>query len=125
MALSQSQSFKSLYYILLLKSFLIWAFTLAVCLLIVGFPLIILMVTIGALATVVLQSLMPISSVLVVAGSILGFNLFSILLGAAALTLKGIHPQDVSWLGWLNGDADSRQSSVYASCPLTCAVASH
>jgi hypothetical protein len=122
MALSQSQSFKSLYYVLLLKSFLIWTFTLAVCLLIVGFPLIILMVTIGSLMAVVLQSIMPVSAVLVVAGSLLGFNLGGILLGAAILTLKGVHPQEASWLTWLNGEADASNTSVYASCPLTCGI---
>lgn len=122
MALSQSQSFKSLYYILVLKSFLIWTFTLAVCLLIVGFPLIILMVTIGSLMAVVLQSIMPVSAVLVVAGSLLGFNLLGILIGAAVLTLKGVHPQEATWLTWLNGTADSSNTSVYASCPLTCDV---
>ena len=124
MALSQSQSFKSLYYILVLKSFLIWTFTLAVCLLIIGFPLIILMVTIGSLMAVVLQSIMPVSAVLVVAGSLLGFNLLGILIGAAILTLKGVHPQEATWLTWLNGTADSDNTSVYASCPLTCDVRS-
>ncbi len=122
MTLSQSQSFKNIYYITLIKSFLIWAFALTVCLLIIGFPLIILMVTIGSLLAVVLQSVLPVSAVLVVAGSILGFNLLGIMLGAAILTFKGVNPQDVSWLRWLHGEADPRHTSVYASCPLTCDV---
>jgi hypothetical protein len=122
MALSQSQSIRSFYYILMLKSFLIWTFTLAVCLLIIGFPLVILMVTIGALLSVVLQSVMPVSAVLVVAGSILGINLLVVMMGAAALTLKGVHPQEVTWLRWLHGEENPSHTSVYASCPLTCAL---
>ncbi|MFM7447762.1 MAG: hypothetical protein ACKO24_04085 [Leptolyngbyaceae cyanobacterium] len=122
MALVHSQSYRRFYYLVMLKSFLIWAFTLGVCLLIIGFPLVILMVTIGALLSVVLQSVMPASAVLVVAGSLLGINLFGILFGAALLTLKGIHPDEVSWLRWLSGDADPSNQTVYASCPLTCSI---
>ena len=122
MALSQSPSFKSFYYILMMKSFLIWTFTLAVCLLIIGFPLVILMVTIGSLLAVTLQSVMPVSAVLVVAGSILGLNLLAVILGAAILTLKGVYPQEVDWLRWLHGDENPPNTSVYAACPLTCGV---
>jgi len=122
MTLSQSQSFKDAYYILAIKSFLIWTFALTVCLLIIGFPLIILMVTIGSLLAVVLQAVLPVSAVLVVAGSILSFNILGILLGAAVLTLKGVHPQDLSWFRWLHGEANPRHTSVYAACPLTCDV---
>ncbi|MBW4579293.1 MAG: hypothetical protein KME42_06940 [Tildeniella nuda ZEHNDER 1965/U140] len=122
MTLSQSQSFKNVYYILAIKSFLIWAFTLTVCLLVIGFPLIMLMVTIGSLVAVVLQSVLPVSAVLVVASTILGFNLLGIVLGAAVLTVKGIHPQEVSWLRWLNGEANPSHTSVYAACPLTCDI---
>jgi len=122
MAFSQSQSFRRFYYLVMLKSFLIWAFTLTVCLLVIGFPLIILMVTIGSLLAVVLQSVLPVSAVLVVAGSLLGVNLLSIMLGAAMLTLKGVHPQEVHWLRWLHGEEDPNHTSVYASCPLTCNI---
>jgi hypothetical protein len=125
MALSHSQSLSKYYYLVMLKSFLIWAFTLTVCLLIIGFPLIILMVTIGSLLAIVLQSIMPVSAVLVVAGTILGINLFAIFVGAGALTLKGIHPQEVNWLRWLHGEADPRHTSIYASCPLTCDIQHH
>lgn len=122
MTLSQSQSFKNVYYILAIKSFLIWAFALTVCLLVIGFPLIMLMVTIGSLLAVVLQSVLPVSAVLVVGSTILGFNLLGIMLGAAVLTVKGIHPQEVSWLRWLNGEADPSHTSIYAACPLTCDI---
>jgi hypothetical protein len=122
MALSQSQSFKRVYYLLMLRSFLIWTFTLTVCLLIIGFPLIILMVTVGSLAAIVLQSVMPFSGVLVVAGSLLTINILGILLGAAILTIKGTHPQEVDWLRWLHGETDIATTSVYAACPLTCDI---
>jgi hypothetical protein len=122
MTLSQSQSFRNTYYIVALKSFLIWTFALTVCLLIIGFPLIIMMVTIGSLLAVVLQSVLPVSAVLVVAGSILSFNVLGIMLAAAVLTLKGVHPQDLTWFRWLHGEANPRHTSMYAACPLTCEV---
>ncbi|MGK7939596.1 MAG: hypothetical protein AB4062_05490 [Crocosphaera sp.] len=105
------------------KSFLVWSFTLTVCFLVVGFPLVVLMATFGALASVVLQSVLPVSAVLLVVGSLIGVNLLGIFLGAALLTIKGIHPQDVHWLRWLHGEATPSHTSVYAACPLTCNVA--
>ena len=122
MTLSQSESYKTVYYWLMLKSFLVWTFTLAVCLLIVGFPLVILMVTVGSLLAISLQSIMPVSAVLVVAGSLFGLNIAAIMIGAASLTLNGIHPEEVDWLRWLHGEANPNHTSVYASCPLTCDV---
>lgn len=106
-----------------LKSFLVWTFTLAVCLLVVGFPLIVLMVTVGALLAITLQSVLPVSAVLLVAGSLIGINVLAVIVGAAALTFKGVHPQDVRWLNWLHGEPDLLHTSVYAACPLTCDIA--
>ena len=120
MELAPRQSWGRGHALAIIKSFLIWTFTLTVCLLVVGFPLVVLMMTVGALAAIVLQSVLPVSSVLVVAGSILGGNLLAVIVGAAILTLKGIHPQEVSWLRWLHGDASPLYTSVYAACPLTC-----
>jgi hypothetical protein len=114
---NQSNSFA------IVKSFLIWSFTLAVCLLVVGFPLIVLMVTGGVLLTIILQSVLPMSAVLLVAGTIVGGNLLAVIVGAAVLTLRGIHPQQVRWLSWLHGEASPVHASVYASCPLTCELA--
>ncbi|MEM8677570.1 MAG: hypothetical protein AAGF83_27480 [Cyanobacteria bacterium P01_G01_bin.67] len=104
----------------LIKSFLVWSFTLTVCLLVVGFPVGALVVTIGLLATVILQTVLPASAVLLVTGSIFALNIAIVLLGAAALSLKGIHPEEVSWLNWLHGSKDLLNAPVYASCPLTC-----
>lgn len=109
-------------YLVTLKSFLLWTFTLIVCLLVVGFPLVVLMVTIGSLATIVLQSVMPMSAVLLVAGGLVGINLLAVIVGAAVLTFKGIHPQQVTWLSWLHGEAKPVHASVYAACPLTCSL---
>lgn len=122
MALAQSSSLGNTYFLFLLKSFLIWTFTLAVCLLVVGFPLVVLMATFGSLLSIVLQSVMPVSAVLLVAGSLIGFNILAVIAGAAILTFKGVHPKEVVWLNWLHGEADTTHTSVYAACPLTCDV---
>ena len=122
MALAQSHSFRNVYGLLMVKSFLLWVFTLIVCLLVVGFPLVILMVTVGSLLAVILQSVVPMSSVLLVAGGIIGLNILAIIFAAAMLTLKGVHPDQVTWLRWLQGEDNPRNTSVYASCPLTCAI---
>ncbi|WP_013322404.1 hypothetical protein [Gloeothece verrucosa] len=122
MELTQRNNWDKGYWLATIKSFLIWSFTLTVCLLVVGFPLVVLMATIGALSAVVLQSVLPISSVLLVAGSIIGANLLAVIIGAAALTMKGIHPQEVSWLRWLHGEETPSHSAIYASCPLTCGL---
>ncbi|MEB3174811.1 MAG: hypothetical protein VKN60_06440 [Cyanobacteriota bacterium] len=103
-----------------LKSFSVWTVTLAVCGLVVGFPLVVLMATLGVLATLVLQFVLPLSAVVLVTGLLLGGNALAVLLGAALLTLKGVRPQDVSWLSWLQEDNRPSHQSVFAACPLTC-----
>ena len=105
------------------NSFLIWSFVLIVCFLVVGFPLVFLLTTIGVLMTIVLQGLIPISSVFLVGSSLISFSLLIMFVSAAALTIKGIRPQDVTWLSWLHGDAELHYDRVYASCPLTCSIA--
>jgi hypothetical protein len=123
MQLTTREGLTKSYSLVMVKSFLIWTFTLAVCLLVVGFPLIVLMVTVGALLAITLQSVLPVSAVLLVAGILIGANVFAVLTGAAVLTIKGIHPQEVRWLNWLHGDPDPLHTSVYAACPLTCDLA--
>ena len=120
MELTQNSSLGKLYSLSMIKSFLIWTFTLAVCLLVVGFPLVVLMVTVGALLAIALQSILPVSAVLLVAGVLIGVNVLAVVVGAAVLTAKGIHPHQVRWLNWLHGEADALNTSVYAACPLTC-----
>ena len=120
MAQAQSSSPENTYFLFKIKSFLIWTFTLAVCLLVVGFPLVVLMATIASLLSIVLHSVMPVSSVLLVVGTLIAFNVLAVVGGAGVLTLKGIHPKEVRWLDWLHDEAANLHTSVYASCPLTC-----
>lgn len=122
MALTKSQNLVTVSSLALIKSFLIWTFTLSVCLLVVGFPIVMLMVVIGSLLSIALQSVMPVSAVLLVAGGLIGANILAVMAGAALLSLKGVHPHEVSWLTWLRGEADLSHTSVYASCPLTCDI---
>ncbi|MBF2005499.1 hypothetical protein ACF3DV_30735 [Chlorogloeopsis fritschii PCC 9212] len=122
MTLSQTSDFGKSYSLLMLKSFLIWSFTLAVCLLVVGFPLVVLMATVGCLLSIVLQSVMPVSAVLLVAGGLILFNVLAVVIGAGVLTAKGIHPKEVKWLSWLHGETEEMQKTVYAACPLTCDI---
>lgn len=120
MQLTEKNTWHQVETLVVLKSFLIWSFTLTVCLLVIGFPLIVLMMTVGALLAVILHSVLPVSSVLLVAGSMISLNVLAVFVGAGLLTAKGIHPQEVSWLRWLHGEDKPANTSVYASCPLTC-----
>lgn len=120
MLLSQAPDSRRMSLVLLVKSFLIWTFTLTVCWLVVGFPVVVLMVTFGSLVAIALQAVLPMSAVVLVAGGILSANVLAILAGSAVLTLKGIHPHQISWLRWLNGQANPEHATVYAACPLTC-----
>lgn len=123
MQLTHSSGLGKTYSLAMIKNFLIWTFTLAVCLLVVGFPLIVLMVTVGALSVLVLQAVLPVSAVLLVSSGLIGFNVLAVLVGATILTFKGVNPQEVHWLHWLHGDESPLHTSVYAACPLTCNVA--
>jgi hypothetical protein len=122
MVSAQSSNLGKTYSLLMIKSFLIWTFTLAVCLLVVGFPLVVFMATVGCLLSIILQSVMPVSAVLLVAGALIMFNVMAVVLAAGVLTIKGIHPSEVKWLSWLHGEADQMQATVYAACPLTCEI---
>lgn len=122
MQITNQESWKNSYFIGVIKSFLLWSFTLTVCFLVVGFPIVVVIMTVGALSALVLQSVLPASAVVLVAGSILGGTVLAIALCSIGLTLKGIHPQDVRWLSWLHGDDKPVNNSIYASCPLTCSL---
>ncbi|AUB34565.1 hypothetical protein COO91_00392 [Nostoc flagelliforme CCNUN1] len=122
MVSAQSSNLGKTYSLLMIKSFLIWTFTLAVCLLVVGFPLVVLMATVGCLLSIILQSVMPVSAVLLVAGALIMFNVMAVVLAAGVLTVKGVHPSEIKWLSWLHGEADQMQATVYAACPLTCEI---
>lgn len=123
MTLSQSQVFNSQPdYGQMLKSFFLWTGVLTVCLLIIGFPVGILIVTIGSLLALVLHSVIPGMGLVLVAGAVVGIQLVGVLIGAAILTVKGLNPKDVSWLPWLRGEDNPKHESTYAACPLTCEI---
>jgi hypothetical protein len=122
MALARSQSLGNFYFLFALKSFLIWTFTLTVCMIVLGFPVLVLVVSIGALLAMTLHAIVPAAGVLLATLSMLGIHVLGIMLAAAFLTAQGIHPQEVEWLRWLHGEENPLHTSVYASCPLTCDI---
>lgn len=122
MQVSNQGSWHDSYLFSMTKSFLIWSFTLTVCFLVVGFPLVVILMTVGVLAAVVLQSVIPTTAIVLVSSSILGVTLLCILLSSIILTVKGIHPNEVKWLGWLQDNDKVSRSALYASCPLTCGI---
>ncbi len=122
MQLTQNRAIPKSRYVAIAKSFTIWCFALTVTLLVVGFPLVVLMATIGALLSITLHPILPVSAVLLVAGGTIALNILAVICGAAVLTLKGIHPHEVRWLSWLHGDANPVSTTTYATCPLTCDI---
>lgn len=124
MQVSQGNSWINSYLFAMTKSFLIWTFTLTVCFLVVGFPVVVILMTVGVLGAIVLQSILPASAILLVSGGILGVTTVAIVISSLFLTIKGIRPDEVQWLGWLHySDKDKvNQNSIYASCPLTCGI---
>lgn len=122
MIVSESKTLNKLTVLSTVKSFLIWAILLEVCFLVVGFPLVTLIIAGAAVVAVALQSVMAASAVLWVVSVVVGTNLLAVLFTAASLSLKGIHPHEVSWLGWLAQDNMSQNTPRYPACPLTCAL---
>ena len=122
MQLTQNRAIHKSRYVAIAKSFLIWSFALTVTLLVVGFPLVVLMATVGALLSITLHPILPVSAVLLVAGGTIALNILAVIVGAAVLTAKGIHPHEVRWLSWLHGDANPVSTTTYATCPLTCDI---
>jgi hypothetical protein len=120
MTLAKADRFQEQQLLMTVKSFLIWTFVLTVCWLVVGFPLVFLILTIGSLFAISLQAILPMSAVFIVAGGIICANVLAILVASGVLAAKGIHPHQVSWLRWHSGNSAPRQKSVYAACPLTC-----
>ncbi|GAP98451.1 hypothetical protein [Leptolyngbya sp. NIES-2104] len=123
MTLANSQSLENSAILFNLKSFSVWVFTLTVCMIVVGFPMFILVVSLSALAAFVLDAILPFSSILFVSALVIGVHAFGIMFASAWLTSKGIHPQEVEMFRWLNGKENPLHTSVYASCPLTCEIA--
>jgi hypothetical protein len=106
----------------LVKSFSIWTFTILICYLIVGFPVFFLMVFIASLLATALQPILATSAALWVAGGFISLHLLAMMGGAAMLTARGIHPENVSWLNWAESKSSLQYSIAYPACPLTCAL---
>lgn len=122
MTLSTSQVMDRPDYVLMLRSFVLWTGILTVCLLIIGFPVGILIVAIGSVLAMVLHAMLPGLGIVLVAASFIGVQLMGVMVAAAFLAIKGVHPQEVNWLRWMHGEADPKNQSQYAACPLTCAI---
>lgn len=121
MQISNQGSWQNNYLLAMAKSFFIWTLTLTVCFLVVGFPVVVILMTIGVLAAIVLQSVLPASAILLVSAGILGGTAILIMLSSVLLTIKGVNPEEVKWLGWLR-EEPLNSNPVYASCPLTCNI---
>lgn len=122
MAFSESQALNQNDYSSIAKSFLLWTGILTVCLLIIGFPVGIVIVAVGSMLAMVLHAVMPGFGIVLVAASFIAVQLIGVMIVAAMLAMKGVHPKDVSWMRWVNGQADPKHESQYAACPLTCAI---
>lgn len=122
MTVAQTQVIRHPNYGLMLKSFLLWTGILTVCLLIIGFPIGILIVTVGSVMAMMLHAVLPGVGIWLVAGSFIAVQIVGVMIVAAMLTLQGKHPKDVSWMPWVRGEADPKHESTYAACPLTCDV---
>lgn len=122
MTLANSQSLENSAILFSLKSFSVWVFTLTVCMIVIGFPMFILVVSLSALAAFVLNAILPFSSILFVCAIVIGVHAIGIMSASAWLTAKGIHPQEVEFFRWLNGKENPLHTSVFASCPLTCEI---
>jgi hypothetical protein len=122
MTLATTQSSKGLHLFSTAKSILIWSFALTVCMIVIGFPMFVLMVSLASLLAFTLHAIMPVSAVLFIAVGFVSLHVVGILAASTFLTLKGIYPQDVDWLRWLHGQENPQDTVVYASCPLTCEI---
>ena len=122
MAIARTENIERSAFFFIAKSFLVWMLILEVCFLVIGFPVVTLIVAGASILAIALQPILPASAVLLVASFLVGANLLAVLLISAVLTAKGIHPQEVSWLGWLNQEPDPLETPIYAACPLTCSI---
>jgi hypothetical protein len=104
------------------KNILIWSFVLAVCMIVVGFPILLLVVAVGSLLAFALHAFMPLTAMLYTVVAFVGVHILGILGVSTFLTLKGVYPQEIDWMNWLRGQENPMNTAVYASCPLTCDI---
>ncbi|PZD75431.1 hypothetical protein C1752_00526 [Acaryochloris thomasi RCC1774] len=118
MTLAQLLPPPRLLFVDLIQRFCIWTFSLTVCWLVVGFPVVALLVIGTSLVAISLQAVLPFSTIMVVGGGVLAANVTFLIVGAALLTAWGVHPRQLSGVGWPKSLA--QEPVVFASCPLTC-----
>jgi hypothetical protein len=122
MALAKSQYAGNLSFMAAVKSVLIWSFVLAVCMIVIGFPILVLVVSVASLLAITLHSILPAGAILMTVVGFIGVHVLGILGVSTFLTLRGVHPQDFNWMMWLRGQENPENTPVYASCPLTCDI---
>jgi hypothetical protein len=122
MTLARSQNVGGVSFLSSVQSVLIWSFVLAVCMIVIGFPVFLLVVSVASLLAVTLHAILPMSAILLTVSALIGIHLIGILAVATFLTAKGIYPNDVDWMVWLKGRENPVNTAVYASCPLTCDI---
>jgi hypothetical protein len=124
MALARGQYAGGLSFLSTVKNILIWSFVLAVCMIVVGFPILLLVVAVGSLMAFALHAFMPLTAMLYTLVGFVGVHILGILAVSTFLTLKGVYPQEIDWMNWLRGQENPMNTAVYASCPLTCDIES-
>jgi hypothetical protein len=122
MALARGQYAGGLSFLSTVKNILIWSFVLAVCMIVVGFPIVILVVALGSLMAFTLHAFMPLTAILYTVVAFVGVHILGILAVSTFLTMKGIYPQEIDWMNWLRGQENPMNTAIYASCPLTCDI---
>jgi hypothetical protein len=122
MALAHSQNAAGLSLFAAVKSILIWSFVLAVCMIVVGFPILVLVVSVASIAVFAMHAFLPANVMLLAIAGFIGLHIVGILAVSTYLTAKGMYPQDVNWMVWLRGQENPSNTAIYASCPLTCDI---
>ncbi|MFM2430666.1 MAG: hypothetical protein RLZZ511_1879 [Cyanobacteriota bacterium] len=122
MALARSQYAEGLSFLATVKSILIWSFVLTVCMIVIGFPILVLVVALASISAFALHAVMPVSAILYTVLAFVGVHVLGILGVSSFLTWRGIYPHQVDWMNWLRGQENPMNTAVYASCPLTCDI---
>jgi hypothetical protein len=122
MTLARSQNVGGFAFLSSVQSVLVWSFVLAVCMIVIGFPVFVLVVSVASLLAFTLHAIMPMSAILLTVSAFIGIHIAGILAVSVFLTAKGVYPNDVDWMVWLKGRENPVNTAIYASCPLTCDI---
>ncbi len=122
MTFARSRNVGGFAFLSAIQSVLVWSFVLVVCMIVIGFPVLLMVVSVGSLLAFTLHEIMPMSAILLTVSAFIGIHMIGILAVSTFLTLKGIYPNNVDWMVWLKGRENPINTAVYASCPLTCDI---